>query len=90
MNSKFTLQALRDRGDRYNRPYTKPTIPKYSFRGQDKALPSLITNDPFVSGKVQNQYTGTKMIGVATLHKSNGVPVFSEEDAVEISRMRRG
>jgi len=29
-------------------------------------------------------------LGIATLHKSNGVPVFSQEDAKEISRMRRG
>ena len=35
-------------------------------------------------------YTGTKVKGIATMHKSNAVPVFSDEDAVEISRMRRG
>lgn len=35
-------------------------------------------------------YTGSNMIGIATLHKSNAVPVFSQEDAKEISRMRRG
>ena len=35
-------------------------------------------------------YTGTKVRGIATMHKSNAVPVFSDEEAVEISRMRRG
>lgn len=35
-------------------------------------------------------YTGTKVLGIATMHKSNVVPVFAEEQAVEISRMRRG
>lgn len=35
-------------------------------------------------------YTGTKVKGIATMHKSNAVPVFSDEEAVEISRMRRG
>jgi hypothetical protein len=35
-------------------------------------------------------YTGTKVKGIATMHKSNAVPVFSNEEAVEISRMRRG
>ena len=35
-------------------------------------------------------YTGTKVMGIATMHKSNAVPVFSDEEAVEISRMRRG
>ena len=34
-------------------------------------------------------YTGTKVKGIATMHKSNAVPVFSDEEAVEISRMRR-
>lgn len=34
-------------------------------------------------------YTGTKVKGIATMHKSNAVPVFSDEEAVEISNMRR-
>lgn len=36
------------------------------------------------------QYTGTKIIGIGTMHKSNAVPIFSDEQAVEISTMRRG
>ena len=35
-------------------------------------------------------YTGDRVLGIATMHKSNAVPVFSDEQAVEISRMRRG
>ena len=34
-------------------------------------------------------YTGTMVKGIATMHKSNAVPVFSDEEAVDISRMRR-
>ena len=34
-------------------------------------------------------YTGTMVKGIATMHKSNAVPVFSNEQAVDISRMRR-
>lgn len=34
-------------------------------------------------------YTGTKVKGIGTMHKSNAVPIFSDEEAVEISRMRR-
>ena len=34
-------------------------------------------------------YTGTKVKGIATMHKSNAVPVFSDEQAVDIARMRR-
>jgi hypothetical protein len=34
-------------------------------------------------------YTGTMVKGIATMHKSNAVPVFSYEDAIDISKMRR-
>lgn len=35
------------------------------------------------------RYTGTKILGIGTMHKSNAVPIFSDEQAVEISTMRR-
>jgi hypothetical protein len=35
-------------------------------------------------------YTGDAMLGIATMHKSNMVPVFSEREAADISKMRRG
>jgi hypothetical protein len=41
---------------------------------------------PLAAPKV---YTGSKVKGIATMHKSNAVPVFSDEEAVDISRMRR-
>lgn len=41
--------------------------------------------------KSNNVYTGDEIMGVATLHKSNAVPVRKGTDnAKEISRMRRG
>lgn len=36
-----------------------------------------------------NTYTGTKIKGVGTMHKSNAVPVFSDQEARDISSMRR-
>jgi hypothetical protein len=39
--------------------------------------------------KPAKQYTGTKVKGIATMHKSNAVPVFSDEEAIDISKMRR-
>jgi hypothetical protein len=36
------------------------------------------------------QYTGTKILGIGTMHKSNAVPVFSDEEAHDIATMRRG
>ena len=34
--------------------------------------------------------TGTKVIGIGTMHKSNAVPIFSNEEAHDIATMRRG
>ena len=42
-----------------------------------------------VTIKQTPQYTGTAILGVATMHKSNAVPVFSSEQAHDISKMRR-
>ena len=40
--------------------------------------------------KERNQYTGTLITGIATMHKSNAVPVTDKKQAKEISQMRRG
>ena len=54
----------------------------------------IASRDTGHSGAVRTkdipQYTGTKIIGIGTMHKSNAVPIFSDEQAVEISTMRRG
>jgi hypothetical protein len=42
-----------------------------------------------VSSKPVQHYTGTKMIGIGTLHKSNAVPVFSDDEAIDMAKMRR-
>lgn len=42
-----------------------------------------------VTYRASPQYTGTKVKGIGTMHKSNAVPVFSDEEAKEISSMRR-
>ncbi len=41
------------------------------------------------SRKETPEYTGTLIIGIATLHKSNAVPVIDKEQATDIARMRR-
>ena len=66
----------------------KLTTPAGRSSGHD--IPSRNTGDGIANTKQIPQYTGTKIIGIGTLHKSNAVPVFSDEEAVEISRMRRG
>lgn len=52
-----------------------------------KSLPD--THLGAVTSKPRQQYTGDKMIGIGTLHKSNAVPIFSDEDAKDQAKMRR-
>lgn len=53
-------------------------------------IPSVDTGRGLASKPADKVYTGDAMIGIGQLHKSNGVPIFSKEDAVDISKMRRG
>jgi len=53
--------------------------------------PSLNSNVGTTKLKESPVYSGErKLLGIATMHKSNMVPVFSAEEAVELARMRRG
>ena len=38
----------------------------------------------------KKEYTGTLVTGIATMHKSNAVPVINQEEAESIAKMRRG
>ena len=51
--------------------------------------PSLNSGHHDTAMKPKQVYTGTKMLGIGTMHKSNSVPIFSNEEAVEIATMRR-
>ena len=39
--------------------------------------------------KENMQYTGTLIKGIATMHKSNAVPIINQEQAIDIANMRR-
>lgn len=52
-------------------------------------LPSMVTPGGEATQKQKPVYTGTAMKGVATMHKSNSVPVFSDDHLVDIAKMRR-
>ena len=63
----------------------------YSLTGRETAR--IASRDTGHSGAVRTkdipQYTGTKIKGIGTMHKSNAVPIFSDEEAVAIATMRR-
>lgn len=54
-----------------------------------KHIPSLDTGVGVAVKKESPKYTGTEMIGIGQLHKSNAVPVFKQSDAEDLARMRR-
>ena len=48
------------------------------------------TYNSSMAKKPENVYTGTEIIGIAQMHKSNAVPVRGKKQAEEIAKMRRG
>jgi hypothetical protein len=60
-------------------------------RANTRHIPSRDTgHSGAVASKAIPQYTGTKILGIGSMHKSNAVPVFSKEEAHDIATMRRG
>ena len=59
------------------------------FRRETPKIDSL----PFTAGPCvkapDKVYTGDKIKGIGTMHKSNAIPVFSDEQAQDIAKMRR-
>lgn len=53
-------------------------------------VPSRNTGGGNASWRPNPVYTGDKIKGIGTMHKSNAVPVFSDEEAQDIATMRRG
>lgn len=56
---------------------------------ETKRYNSLDTGGAVAAAAPAKVYTGTKMKGIGTMHKSNSVPIFSDEEAVAIATMRR-
>lgn len=64
--------------------------PPVVVRRESTRAPSLDSGIGNATKPIEGkQYTGNKMIGIATMHKSNLVPVFQEENCVELAGMRR-
>ena len=71
-------------------PTMNPVVAKPFIRDTGPKIPSLNPTDMSPCTKAPDKvYTGTMIKGIGTMHKSNAVPIFSNEDAVEIAKMRR-
>lgn len=76
---------------------TKPTPSPFKSAPEYRRQVPEIPSRPMDMSGMQNacarkepqRYTGTLIKGIATMHKSNAVPVINDEQAKEISSMRR-
>ena len=78
----------------YRQGNYKPTLkgtpaPKYEISNHREKYPSGDGIGTTYARKEQ-VYTGTLIKGIATMHKSNAVPVIDQKQAIEIANMRRG
>ncbi len=60
------------------------------IRQHKEMYPSLNSMQGSTAKPERKVYTGTLIKGIATMHKSNAVPIISDEQAVEVATMRRG
>ena len=71
--------------------YTPPfhELPRESGN-QNKAFSSKVTVGADTTVKPTTQYTGSAMLGIGQMAKSNAVPIFDSSHIIDIARMRRG
>jgi hypothetical protein len=72
---------------------SKPeSLAEERIRQNKEQYKSLVVTDissDACSKRESQKYTGTLIKGIATMHKSNAVPILNQQDAEEISKMRR-
>lgn len=68
---------------------TTKLSPDMSTPRKTVSVPSLVTPGGNCDKVAPTIYTGNKVLGIATMHKSNLVPIFSGEEAIAVSSMRR-
>lgn len=104
LSKKQRLEAARKQNDDYYKTLGykggKSLRGQYGRRIGVNTLPDLrdgLRNVPATSDTIcsngskreSTKYTGTLIKGIATMHKSNAVPITNKEDAISVSNMRR-
>ena len=60
------------------------------YRRTTENIPSLYTTGYSACTKKEDKvYTGDNIVGIGTMHKSNAVPIFNNNEAKDIASMRR-
>lgn len=76
-------------GSKKNKEWEPYNPISQSYYRETPYIPSLGEGVGNGFKKEKQTYTGTLIKGIATMHKSNAVPVINEEQAKDISSMRR-
>lgn len=89
LQKKWELEAEDKKRKRGLAAPTMSPVVTQPYRRETPKINSL----PFTAGPCtkapEKVYTGDKILGIGTMHKSNAVPIFSDQDAKDISKMRR-
>jgi len=97
----YTSQMSKQSYKKGIKPYAKPkqlpvfkqgvlTVSKPFVRETVK-YPSLVTTGFAMCAKKEDKvYTGDNIVGIGTMHKSNAVPIFNDNQAKDLATMRRG
>jgi len=88
IKAKTYDEYIQYRQGKYKPKLRGTPLPKYEISDHRQKYPSGDGMGTTYARK-ENVYTGDRLLGIATMHKSNMVPVFSQESAEEISKMRR-
>jgi FKBP-type peptidyl-prolyl cis-trans isomerase len=96
---ELMAQAVRRKQERALNSRSAPKRNKDEFK--EYVLPDIVRRDDGVEYRSLNSneyntfkaddkvYTGTLVKGIGTMHKSNAVPIISQEEAIDIATMRR-
>jgi hypothetical protein len=88
LKSKWAVPNKEKRVGKIFEPYRSTSTA--NIRDTGPRPPSLNPADMRPAPKNETKvYTGTKIIGIGTMHKSNSVPIFSNDEAHDIAHMRR-
>ena len=98
MSHDFTGRRIKRpviKGEVYGKYIPKPPATNRTTsnfrRDADVSYASVDIGSPSVcTAPEKKEYTGTLIKGIATMHKSNAVPVINQEQATDIANMRRG
>ena len=75
---------------RRKKPELRPVVQTGTYRRETPDYPSVTSTGVLVAERRDRTvYTGDKLLGISVMHKSNLVPIFSEEHARDVSSMRR-